>query len=40
MTAIDLIGDPSLLAGAREEFAERTADGYVCPIEKEAVPDV
>ena len=37
-TAIDLLTDEALLAAARAEFAERSADGYVCPIEPDAVP--
>ena len=37
-TAIDLLADPELLAAAKAEFAERSADGYVCPIEADAVP--
>ena len=36
--AIDLIGDKALLAAAKKEFLERSASGYVCPIEKGAVP--
>ena len=36
--AIDLIEDGSLLAQAKEEFLARSASGYVCPIEKGAVP--
>ena len=37
-TCIDLMTDPALLAEARAEFEERSADGYVCPIEPDAVP--
>lgn len=37
-TAIDLLTDPALLAAARAEFSERSASGYVCPIEPDAVP--
>ena len=37
-TVIDLIEDAALLEKARAEFAERTASGYVCPIEEGAVP--
>lgn len=37
-SAIDLLEDPSLLQDAREEFEKRTAEGYVCPIEKDAKP--
>lgn len=36
--AIDLISDESLLLKAKEEFDGRSADGYVCPIEPDAVP--
>ena len=36
--AIDLLEDEELLAKAREEFARRSAAGYVCPIEEGAVP--
>ena len=36
--AIDLIEDPDILAAAREEFEEKSASGYVCPIEPGAVP--
>ena len=37
-SAIELYEDASLLERAREEFAERTAGGYICPIEPDAVP--
>ena len=37
-TAIDLLTDSALLEKARAEFAERSASGYVCPIEPDAVP--
>ena len=37
-TAIDLLEDPALLQEARAEFRERSAPGYVCPIEADAVP--
>ena len=37
-TAIDLLTDPDLLAAAKAEFAERSVEGYVCPIEPDAVP--
>ncbi len=37
-TAIDLLEDTELLATARSEFAERSAAGYVCPIESGAKP--
>lgn len=36
--AIELINDPALLQKAKDEHAERAAGGYVCPIEKDAVP--
>lgn len=37
-TAIDLIADAKLLEKAREEFKEKAAAGYVCPIEEGATP--
>lgn len=37
-TAVDLLSDGELLARARAEFEERSAEGYVCPIEENAVP--
>ena len=37
-TAIDLLTDVALLNEAKEEFTKRTASGYVCPIEPDAVP--
>ena len=37
-TAVDLLSDGALLARARAEFEERSAGGYVCPIEQDAVP--
>ena len=36
--AKELINYPELLKKARDEHAERSADGYVCPIEPDAVP--
>lgn len=36
--AIDLLESPEVLKAAREEFLQRTADGYVCPIPADAVP--
>ena len=36
--AIELMEDGDTLAAARAEFAKRTAGGYVCPIEADAVP--
>ena len=38
--AIDLLEQPALLAAAKAEFANRTAEGYTCPIPPEAVPTV
>lgn len=38
MSAIDLYEDPELLRKAKDEFRERTEDGYVCPIEEGAKP--
>ena len=37
-TAVDLLSDGKLLARVRAEFEERSAEGYVCPIEENAVP--
>ena len=37
-TALDLLTDGELLEKAKAEFAERSADGYCCPIEPGAVP--
>lgn len=37
-TAIDLIDKPELLAAAKAEFEEKSAEGYTCPIEEGAVP--
>lgn len=39
-TAIDLFEQPETLEKAKEEFARRSKSGYVCPIEKDAVPTV
>ena len=36
--AIDLMTEEKLLAAAKEEFAERSVGGYVCPIEPDAIP--
>ncbi len=36
--AIDLLEDALLLEKARAEFCERSASGYVCPIEEGVVP--
>ena len=35
---IDLLNDPETLAAAKAEFEKRSASGYVCPIEPDAVP--
>lgn len=37
-TAVDLLSDEALLARAWAEFEERSAGGYVCPIEQDAIP--
>ena len=37
-TALDLMTDNELLEQAKAEFSERSKGGYVCPIEKDAVP--
>ena len=37
-TAIDLLTNRGLLEEATAEFQERSAEGYVCPIEADAVP--
>lgn len=37
-TAIDLLEKPELLEAAKAEFAEKSAEGYTCPIEPGAVP--
>ena len=37
-TAVDLLTDEDLLQKAKEEFRERTVEGYTCPIEPDAVP--
>ena len=36
--AIELLEQPELLEKAKSEFKERSASGYVCPIEPDAVP--
>ena len=36
--AIELLEQPALLEKAKSEFKERSASGYVCPIEPDAVP--
>ena len=35
---IDLLNDPETLSAAKAEFEKRSASGYVCPIEPDAVP--
>ena len=37
-TAVDLLTDETLLQRAKNEFIARSAGGYVCPIEPDAVP--
>ena len=37
-TAIDLIESPDILKQAQAEFKKKSAGGYVCPIEADAVP--
>ncbi len=37
---VDLLRDPQLLARARQEFAQATQSGYVCPIPADAVPTI
>ncbi len=37
-TAMDIYENPTLLKKARAEFEEKTAEGYTCPIEPDAVP--
>ena len=37
-TAIDLIEDKEVLREAREEFLQKSEEGYTCPIEPGAVP--
>ena len=37
-TAIDLLTDSALLQAVRAEFQKKSASGYVCPIEHDAVP--
>lgn len=39
-TVMRLFDDPLLLAQAKQEHAEKTAGGYVCPIPADAVPAV
>lgn len=36
--AIDLYENPDLLAQAKQEFEQRTAGGYFCPVPADAVP--
>ena len=35
---IDIMADPGLLSAPKAEFEKRSASGYVCPIEPDAVP--
>lgn len=37
-TAIDLFEDPEVLEEAKAEHKKASAEGYVCPIEKDAIP--
>ncbi len=37
-TALELLQSPETLAQATEEFHRRTREGYLCPIEPDAVP--
>lgn len=39
-SVLDLLVKPELLKAAREEFEQRTAEGYVCPIPADAFPVV
>ena len=39
-STIDLFSSPELLRQAREEFQQRTSEGYTCPIPQDAVPVV
>ena len=39
-TALDLLTDPETLAAVRAEYKARSAEGYVCPIEPDAVPRI
>ncbi len=39
-TAVDLYTDPSILKEAKQEFEQRTASGYTCPIPPDAKPCV
>ena len=38
LSAVKLMEDETLLRIAKKEFAERSEDGYTCPIEPDAVP--
>jgi len=38
LSAVKLMKDDALLKKAREEYLERSEDGYICPIEPGAVP--
>ncbi len=39
-SAVDLIENPEILQQARNEFAEKTQNGYACPIEEGATPQL
>lgn len=39
-TAYDLYENPAIIEEAKAEFKEKTEAGYICPIEKDAVPTV
>ncbi len=39
-TAIDLFESPEILQKAKEEFKDRTASGYVCPIPPDAIAEI
>lgn len=39
-TVIDLFEMPEVLEKAKEEFAQKTKDGYFCPVPKDAVPTI
>ena len=39
-TAIRLMEDPGRLAAARAEWREKTAQGYVCPLPDEVLPEI
>ena len=37
-TVVDLFEDPTLLTAARNEWQQKTANGYTCPIEVGVTP--